>query len=73
MILFMADPNKIENTDICLNIIKIEPNFQSLFYHDSVIKIFCKRVQSTSPVHAHSIIKLKKKERDFNKVLGNVL
>ena len=56
MILFMTDLNKIENTDICLNIIKIEPNFQSPFYHDSVIKIFCKRVQSTSPVQAQSFI-----------------
>jgi len=35
--------------DMCLsklNIIKIEQNFRSLFYHDSIIKIFCSREQS---------------------------
>ena len=83
MILFLIDLNKIENTDICLNIIKIEPNFRSLFYLDLIIKIFCKREQSTSRLHGHSFIELTKRKTkqtikvtklwDFDKVLGNVL
>ena len=66
MMLFLIDLNKMENTDICLNIIKIKPNFRSLFYHDSVIKISCKREQSTSCVHAHSFIELTKKNNNNN-------
>ena len=58
--LFMIDLDKTENTCVCLSIIKIEPNFRSLFYHDSIIKIFCSREQSTSYVHAHTFIELKK-------------
>ena len=38
MILFLIDLNEMENTDICLNIIKIEPNFRSLFYLDLKIR-----------------------------------
>ena len=37
-------------THECLNIIKIEPNFRSLFYHDSM---------ATSQVHAHTFIEKK--------------
>ena len=40
-ILFLKDLYKMENTCVCLNVIEIELNFWSLFYHDSVIKIFC--------------------------------
>ena len=60
--LFMIDLDKTENTCVCLSIIKIEPNFRSLFYHDSIkiIKIFCSREQSTSYVHDHTSIELKK-------------
>ena len=63
--LFMIDLDKTENTCVCLSIIKIEPNFRSLFYHDSIIKIFCSREQSTSYVHAHTFIELKKR---YNRV-----
>ena len=59
--LFMIDLDNTENTCVCRSIIKIEPNFRSLFYHDSIIKIFCLREQSTSYVHAHTFIELKKK------------
>ena len=61
--LFTIDLDKTENTCVCLsiNIIKIEPNFRSLFYHDSIIKIFCSREQRTSYVHAHTFIELKKR------------
>ena len=58
--LFMIDLDKTENTCVCLSIIKTKPNFRSLFYHDSIIKIFCSREQSTSYVHAHTSIELKK-------------
>ena len=61
MILFLIDLDQMENTCVCLNIVKIEPNFWSLFYHDSVIKIFCSREQNNSHVHAHTFIELKKK------------
>ena len=40
-ILFLQDRCKMENTRVCLNIIKIELKFRSLFYHDSIIKTFC--------------------------------
>ena len=52
----------MENRCVCLNIIKITPNFRSLFYHDSIIKTICSRQQSTSHVHAHTFIKLTKNE-----------
>ena len=58
--LFMIDLDKTENTCVCHSTIKIEPNFRSLFYNDSIIKIFCSREQSTSYVHAHTSIELKK-------------
>ena len=32
MIFFLIDLRKMENTCVCLVIIKIEPNFRSLFY-----------------------------------------
>ena len=60
MILFLIDLYKMENTCVCLIIIKIEPHFRSLFYHESIIKTFCSREQSTSHVHAHTFIELKK-------------
>ena len=41
MILFLIDLYKMENTCVCLNLIKIEPNSRSLFFHDSIIKTFC--------------------------------
>ena len=66
MKLFLIDLNKMENTDICLNIIKIEPNFRSLIYLDLIIKIFCEREQSTSRVYAHSFIELTKKKKNNN-------
>ena len=56
----MIDLDKTENTCVCLSIIKIELSFRSLFYHDSIIKIFCSREQRTSYVHAHTFIELKK-------------
>ena len=62
MILFLTDLWKMENTCVCLNIIKIEPNFRSLFYHDSIIKTICSREQNTSHIHAHTFIELKKKQ-----------
>ena len=78
MILFLTNDDKMENTCSCLNIIKIEPNFWSLFYHDSIINIFCSSEQSTSHGHAHTFIELKKtikvtKFRDFGKILRNLL
>jgi len=68
----------MENTYVCLNIIKVAPNFRSLFYHDSIIKTICSREQSTSNMHAHTFIELKKKTMkvtklwDFDKVLRNI-
>ena len=63
MILFLIDLYKMENTFVCLNIIKIEPSFLSLFSHYSIIKIFCSREQSTSHArarsHLHRIKKIK--------------
>ena len=41
---------------VCLNIIKIKSNFRSLFYHDSTIKTFCSREQSSSHVHAYTFL-----------------
>ena len=64
MTLFLIDLYKMENTCVCLIIIKIEPNFRSLFYHESIIKTFCSREQSTSHVHAHTFIELKKKRNN---------
>ena len=57
---------------------KIEPNFRSLFYHDWINKTFCSREQSTSQVHAHTLVELKKTMKvtklwDFDKLLRNVL
>ena len=63
MTLFLIDLDKMEHTCTCLNIIEIKPNFRSLFYHDSIIKIFCSREQSASRVHAHTFIDLKKNKR----------
>ena len=48
--LFLKDLYKMENTCVCLNIIKIEPNFLSLIYHDSI---------ATSQMHAHTFIEKK--------------
>ena len=46
MILFLIGLYKME-THVCLNVIKIiEPNFWSLFYHDSIIKTFFKENRS---------------------------
>ena len=81
MILFLIDLYKMENTCVCLNIIKIEPSFLSLFSHHSIIKIFCSREQSTSHArarsHLHRIKKIKTMKVtnlwDFDKVLRNVL
>ena len=61
---------KMENTCVCLNIIKI-------FYHDSIIKTICSREQNTSHIHAHTFIELKKTMKvtklwDFDKVLRNI-
>ena len=64
MILFLIDLYKIENTCVCLIIIKIEPNFRSLFCHESIIKTFCTREQSTSQVHTHTFIEFKKKKNN---------
>ena len=58
MILFLIDFYEMKNTRVCLNNIKIEPNFRSLFYHDSIIKTFCSRDQSTNHVHAHIFLEL---------------
>ena len=55
----------MENTCVCLNIIKIAPNFWSLFYHDSIIKTTCSREQSTSHMHAHTFIELKKNNESY--------
>ena len=66
-LLFMIDLDKTENTCVCFSIIKIEPNFRSLFYHDSIIKIFFSREQSTSYVHAKKKVKATKLW-DFDKV-----
>ena len=66
MTLFLIDLYKMENTCVCLIIIKIEPNFRFLFYHESIIKTFCSREQSTSQASAHSHlhwIKKKKKKQ----------
>ena len=73
MILFLIDLYKMENTCVCLIIIKIiEPNFRSLFYHESIIKTFCSREQSTSQASAHSHlhrIKKKKKNNESYKIV----
>ena len=55
----------MENTCVCLNIKKIEPNFRSLFYNDSIIKTICSREQSTSHIHAHTFIDLKKNNESY--------
>ena len=54
MTLFLIDLYKMENTCVCLIIIKIEPNFRFLFYHELIIKTFRSREQSTSQASAHS-------------------
>ena len=69
MILFLIDPYKMENTCVCLIIIKIEPNFRSLFYYESVIKTFCSREQRTSQVHTHTFIELKKRNNESYKIV----
>ena len=69
MILFLTDHDKMENTCTCLNIIKIEPNVWSPFFRDSISKIFCSREQSTSHVHAHTFIELKKKSNKSYKIV----
>ena len=62
MIVFLIDLYRMENTCVCLNIIKIETNFLSLFSHYSIIKIFCSREQALATlVHTHTFIELKKK------------
>ena len=48
---------------------KIEPNFRSLFYHDWINKTFCSREQSTSHVHAHTLVELKKKHNESYKIV----
>ena len=78
MIIFLADLDKNENTYVYLNIITITQDFRCLFYHDSIIKMFCSTEQNTSQVHAHTFFELKKtmtdtKLRAFDKVLRNVL
>ena len=60
MIIFLGDLDKNENTYVYLNIIKIKPNFRFLFYHDSIIKIFCLREQSTRHARDHTSLELKK-------------
>ena len=67
MILFLIDLYKMENT--CVNIIKIWQYFRSLFFHDSIIKTFCSREQSTSQMHTHNFIELKK-NNDSCKIVG---
>ena len=65
MIVFLIDLYRMENTCVCLNIIKIETNFLSLFSHYSIIKIFCSREQALATlVHTHTFIELKKKNRN---------
>ena len=58
-----------KKTCVCLNIIKIEPNFRSLFYYDSIIKTICSREQSTSHMHAHTFIELKKNNNERYKIV----
>ena len=69
MILFLIDLDKMDNTCVCLIIIKIERNFRSLFYHESIIKTFCSREQSTSQVHTHTFIELKKRNNESYKIV----
>ena len=59
----------MENTCVCLIIIKIEPNFRSLFYYESIIKTFCSREQRTSQVHTHTFIELKKRNNESYKIV----
>ena len=66
--LFLKDVYKMENTCVCLNIIKIELHFRSLFYHDSIIKTFCQGEQSTSHVLARTFIPKKKNESLFTQL-----
>ena len=61
--LFQKDLYKMENTSVCLNIIKIKLDFRSLFYDASIIKTFCQGEQSPSYVHAHTFIAKEKNER----------
>ena len=68
MILFLIDLYKMENTRVCLNNIKIEPNFRSPFYHDSIIKTFCSREQSTNHLHAHIFLELNLKTMKVTKL-----
>ena len=77
MILLLIDLYKMENTFACLNIVKIEPNFWSLLYHDSIIKTSCSREQYTSHMRTDIFIELKKEMKViklwyFDKVLRNV-
>ena len=59
----------MENTCVCLIIIKIEPNFRSLFYYESIIKTFCLREQSTSQEYTHTFIELKKRNNESYKIV----
>ena len=60
MIIFLTDLDKNENTYVYLNVIRIKQDFRCLFYHDSIIKMFCSTEQNTSHVHAHTFFELKK-------------
>ena len=66
MILLLIDLYKMENTVACLNIVKIEPNFWSLLYHDSIIKTSCSREQYTSHMRTDIFIELKKEMKVIN-------
>ena len=70
MTIFPRDPDKNENTYVYLNIIKIKPNFRCLFYHDSIIKIFCLREQSTRHVRDHTSLELKKNNNESYKIVS---
>ena len=69
MIFSLIDLYKMENTCVCLIIVKTEPNFGSLFYYESIIKTFCSREQSTSQVHTHTFIELKKRNNESYKIV----
>ena len=72
MITFLRDLDKNKNTYVYLNIIKIKPNFRCLSYHDSIIKMFCSREQSSSHVHAdfHRIEKKKQTNNESYKIVS---
>ena len=70
MMIFLIDLDKNENKYVYLNIIRIKQDFRCMFYHDSIIKMFCSTEQSTSHVHANTFFSRIKKNYDSYKIVS---